>query len=80
MEFEFRVILLFWVVEICSRSSIPFKEMLVCPPPPGIDAEENRLNNYRLFENVGLQKRIRYLRVNVQLHILYVLSCDIIKK
>ena len=32
LEFEFRVILLFWVVEICSRSSIPFKEMLVCPP------------------------------------------------
>ena len=23
----------FWVVEICSRTSIPVKEMLVCPPP-----------------------------------------------
>ena len=34
-----------------------------------IDAEENRLSNYRLFENVGLQKRIRHLRVNVQLHV-----------
>ena len=32
--FEFRVILFFWVVEICSRASIPVKEMLVCPPPP----------------------------------------------
>ena len=30
--FEFRVILFFWVVEICSRTSIPVKEMLVCPP------------------------------------------------
>ena len=45
-----------------------------------IDAEENRLSNYRLFENVDLQKRIRHLRVNVQLHFLFVLSCDIIKK
>ena len=45
-----------------------------------IDAEENRLSNYRLFENVGLQKRIRHLRVNAHLHILYVLSCDIVKK
>ena len=27
---------MFWrVVEICSRMSIPVKEMLVCPPPPG---------------------------------------------
>ena len=34
-----------------------------------IDAEENRLSNYRLFENVGLQKRIRHLRVNLQLHV-----------
>ena len=31
--FEFRVILFCWVVEICSRTSIPVKEMLVCPPP-----------------------------------------------
>ena len=30
--FEFRVILLFWVVEICSRTSIPVKEMFVHPP------------------------------------------------
>ena len=34
-----------------------------------IDAEENRLSNHRRFENVGLQKRIRHLRVNVQLHV-----------
>ena len=33
--FEFRAILFFWVVEICSWTSIPVKEMLVCPPPPG---------------------------------------------
>ena len=32
--FKFRVILFFWVVEICSRTSIPVKEMLVYPPPP----------------------------------------------
>ena len=32
LGFEFRVILFFWVVEICSRTSIPVKEMLVCPP------------------------------------------------
>ena len=32
--FEFSVILFFWVVEICSRTSIPVKEMPVCPPPP----------------------------------------------
>ena len=32
--FEFRAILFFWVVEICSRTSIPVKEMLVYPPPP----------------------------------------------
>ena len=30
--FEFRVLLFFWVVEICSWTSIPVKEMLVCPP------------------------------------------------
>ena len=30
--FEFRVILFFWVVEICYRTSIPVKEMLVYPP------------------------------------------------
>ena len=29
--FEFRVIPFFRVVEICSRTSIPVKEMLVCP-------------------------------------------------
>ena len=45
-----------------------------------IDAEENILSNDRLFENVGLQKRIRHLRINVQLHILHALLCDIIKK
>ena len=33
------------------------------------DAEENKLSNYRIFENVGLQKRIRHLGVNVQLHV-----------
>ena len=32
--FKFRVILFFGVVEICSRTSIPVKEMLVYPPPP----------------------------------------------
>ena len=30
---NFRVILFFWVVEICSRTSIPVKEMLVYSPP-----------------------------------------------
>ena len=29
--FEFRVILFFWVVKIYDRTSIPVKEMLVCP-------------------------------------------------
>ena len=29
LTFKFRVILFFWVVEICSRTSIPVKEMLV---------------------------------------------------
>ena len=32
--FEFLGILFLWVVEICSRTKIPVKEMLVCPPPP----------------------------------------------
>ena len=34
-----------------------------------IDAEENLLSNYRLFENVGLQKRVRHLPINVQLQV-----------
>ena len=33
--FKFRVILFFWVVEICSRTSIPVKQMLVYPPSWG---------------------------------------------
>ena len=40
---EFRVILLFWVVEICSRTSIPVKEMLVCPPGDALQLLENSL-------------------------------------
>ena len=35
--FKFRVILLFWVVEICSQMGIPVKEMFVCLPPPPPD-------------------------------------------
>ena len=30
--FDIRVLLFFWVVGICSRTSIPVEEMLVCPP------------------------------------------------
>ena len=33
--FEFGVILFFWVLEICSPTSIPVEEMLVCPLPLG---------------------------------------------
>ena len=34
--FKFRVILFFWVVEICSQTSIPVKEMLVYPLGPSL--------------------------------------------
>ena len=34
LGFKFRVILFFWVVEICSQTTIPVKEMLVYPLPP----------------------------------------------
>ena len=48
---EFRVILFFWIVEICSRTSIPVKKN-ACVPPPGLIAYYTDVMMYKVQKDL----------------------------